>query len=203
MTTAHTELAEADRSDVHDRVATLAGTSLLVTGSPMVGKGSFLERTIRAALDDDRDTIHVSASRGYDRVASFLPARTAVVDCSPEPAPDRPGVRDVASPSDLTGISMPVSELLQRARDRPVVTFDSVTTLLMYGEETSVFRFLSVLTGQLRQADGLGLFLLEEGCHDRQTVSTFQQLFDGRVDVEPGRTRVRGIDGISPGWTGR
>lgn len=201
METAHVD--EVDGSSAHARVADLAGTSLLVTGGPMAGKDAFVDRTVRRGLASNREAIHVTASRGYAQVADRLPEATAVVDCSPTPAPDEPGVRDVGSPSDLTGISMPVSDLLERAGDRPVVTLDSVTTLLMYADESSLFRFLSVLTGQLRSANGVGLFLLEEGCHDERTVRTVQQLFDGRVELEPERVRVRGVEGVSPGWTAR
>lgn len=201
METAHME--EVEESGTHGRVADLDGTSLLVTGGPMADKDAFVDRTVRFALAEDRESIHVTASRGYAQVADRLPDSTAVVDCSPTPAADEPRVFDVGSPSDLTGISMPVSECLKQSGVRPVVTFDSVTTLLMYGDESSVFRFLSVLTGQLRRVDGVGLFLLEDGCHEEQTVKTFQQLFDGRVDVESERTRVRGLDGVSPGWTSR
>jgi hypothetical protein len=44
---------------------------------------------------------------------------------------------------------------------------------------------------------------MDQGSHDRQTVATFQQLLDGRVDVESDRARVRGVDGLSPGWVPR
>lgn len=201
METAHAD--EVDGSSAHAHVADLAGTSLLVTGGPMADKDAFVDGTVRRVLASNREAIHVTASRGYAQVADRLPEAAAVVDCSPTPAPGEPGVRDVGSPSDLTGISMPVSDLLERAGGRPVVTLDSVTTLLMYADESSLFRFLSVLTGQLRRVNGVGLFLLEEGCHDERTVRTYQQLFDGRVELEPERVRVRGVEGVSPGWTSR
>lgn len=201
METAHVD--EVDGSSAHARVADLDGTSLLVAGGPTADTDAFVDRTVRRAVASNRAAIHVTASRGYAQVADRLPESAAVVDCSPTPAPDEPGVCDVGSPSDLTGISMPVSDLLERAGGRPVVVLDSTTTLLMYADESALFRFLSVLTGQLRRVNGVGLFLLEEGCHDERTVRTFQQLFDGRIDLEPERVRVRGVEGISPGWTSR
>lgn len=200
MKSTDTDSTEVEATDIHSLVSRLAGRSLLVSGPPMTGKGTFLEETARRTVGGNRDVLHIAATRGYTRIRDVLPEGATVIDCSPTVAPDRPEVTDIGSPSDLTGVSMPLSRFLEEAAPRPVVTLDSVSSILMYAEKASLFRFLSVLTAQLRRADGIGLFLLEEGCHDEKTARTFQQLFDGRVDVEPERARVRAVDGVSPGW---
>ena len=203
MTTADTGELARDVPGVHAAVAALDRQMLLAFGPPLAGKERFAERLLRRASAENRDTLHVAATRGHDRLAAGLPGRTAVVDCSPGPTAGGNRVADVATPADLTGIGMPVSRFLESAGRRPVVTLDSISTLLAYNDSAAVFRFLAVLVGQLRQVDGVGVFLMDQGSHDRQTVATFQQLLDGRVDVESDRARVRGVDGLSPGWVPR
>lgn len=203
MTTVDAAEDDRDRASVHATLLDQSGRSFLGVGRPLAGKDRFLEHLLSQADADARDTLHVACTRGYDRVEDSIPERTAVVDCSPASARDSARVTTVGSPADLTGIGMPVSAFLEEVGQRPLVTVDSVSTLLGYADESAVFRFLAVLTAQIRRVNGVGLFLLEAGCHDRQTVSTFQQLFDGRVDVEAERVRVRGLDGVSPGWESR
>ena len=114
------------------------------------------------------------------------------------------GTGSIASPADLTGVSMPVSEFL-RSVEEPTLVVDSVTTLLYYADEAAVFRFLSVLTAHIRRQDGLGLFLMTPTAHEEQAVHTFAQVFDGRIDVERDRLRVdaAGTDDTPDGWYDR
>jgi len=89
---------------------------------------------------------------------------------------------------------MPVSEFL-RGADSPHVAFDSVSSMLLYTDPAPVFRFPSVLTTRVRNADGLGLY----------TLDTLSQVFDGRVELRErdGRrgARVVGLDADRPdGW---
>lgn len=203
MTTADIRERPHDAPGVDTAAVGLDGRMLLAVGTPFAGKDRFVEQALHRATAESRDTLHVAATRGHDRLAGSFPARTRVVDCSPGPDTESDRVTDVGNPADLTGIGMAISQFLETAGPRPVVTVDSVSTLLAYNDDAAVFRFLAVLSAQLRKVDGVGIFLVEEGCHDRQTVKTFQQLFDGRVDVEPDRARIRGVDGQPPGWAPR
>jgi hypothetical protein len=165
----------------------------------MVGKSEVALDALAAA--PDRDRLLVTSTRGTGRLDRDRIEGAAVVDCTPGTAPD--GVRSVGSPADLTGISMPVSQFLDGAED-PLVVLDSLSSLLMYNETATVFRFLSVLTTHVSQAGGLALFVIDEGCHEEQTIRTFAQLFDGRVRVREGPTgpeaQARGVEELPGEW---
>lgn len=176
-----------------------ASGSYLVHAPPQAGTTTFVDDvgSRRAGR-----TLLVAATMGLARTpAGALESVTSVVDCSPT---ESGSTGSIASPADLTGVSMPVSEFL-KATDEPVVGIDSVSTLLYYADEAAVFRFLSVLTAHVRRRDGLGLFVLTPGAHDEQTVHTFAQVFDGRIELERDRMRLRAPDGgdAPDGWHDR
>lgn len=169
----------------------LEGQNLLVTGPPMAGKAELaiehLSRTEQGML--------VTATQSAPRVLDGTPldvGTVPVVDCTPGETVG-PSVTNLGSPGDLTGISMPVSRFLSRA-DRPALAFDSISSLLMYADEAPVFRFLSVLTSSVRNADGTGLYTLDEECHSTSTVRTLAQLFDGRVELDESGTEAELVD---------
>lgn len=173
--------------------------NLLVSGPPLTGKDDIALRTLKAARDRGRDALLVTTTRSAPRLLNDAEGVIAV-DCTPVEV-DGEGITSVGSPADLTGISMPVSEFLRDA-GRPVVGFDSLSTLLMYAEVEPVFRFLSVLTTQVSSTDGLGVYTISEGGHDGEIVRTFRQLFDGCVELagDSGVAQTSGLDGIADGY---
>jgi KaiC/GvpD/RAD55 family RecA-like ATPase len=187
------------------RLAAAAGRNVLVVGPPMSGKRAFGLSVLAAAASSGRDVLVVTTSRSVTSLP-FDPneaGRFGVVDCTPGSGEDERAVVNVASPGDLTGISMPVSRFLDGATE-PVVLLDSVSSMLQYAAEESAFRFLSVLTSSVADGRGVGLYTFDEGVHTERTHRTFSQLFDGRVELREAddgtEIRVDGIDGVGSGW---
>jgi len=170
--------------------------SYIVYAPPLSGTAPFIDEV---GGRRDQRTLLVAATMGVSRTpASTLESVSSVVDCSPS---ESGGSARTGSPGDLTGISMPVSEFL-RVADSPTVGIDSVSTILYYAEEAAVFRFLSVLSAQIRRKDGLGLFVTTPEAHDERTVHTFAQVADGRIDLKRDRFRIDAPE--SPdGWQAR
>jgi KaiC/GvpD/RAD55 family RecA-like ATPase len=181
------------------RLATASGSNVAVVGEPMVGKSGVALDALEAAADAGRDTLLISAARGPGRMP--VPDSVSVVDCTP--GPESEDAVSVNSPADLTGIGMPVSKVLGDA-DRPVVAVDSLTSLLLYNETREAFRFFSVLSTQVASANGLGMYLVDDGAHDERTVQTFAQLFDGQVELRSGlggtEARGRGVETLPAEW---
>jgi hypothetical protein len=130
-------------------------------------------------VDNWMDSVGVSPVRGG--IVSIGQAEAAVDDPSW-------AVRTVENPSDLTGIGIELSELLSgiAAADEEhlVVCFDSITSLLQYADLQRAFRFLHVVTGRVKTADGVGHYHLDPEAHDQQTLATLKGLFDAVVEVE-------------------
>ena len=185
------------------------GTNVLVSGPPLSGKRSLCLDILASGVENDEGAIIVTTKDGADRVLSDFETRTpyedrpvAVVDCVTR----QQGVGDVrdddrikytSSPVDMTGIGIKLSEFLQgfyqnRGIERNRVMLHSLSTLLMYADLQTVFRFLHVFTGRIQSVDGLGVFAIDDSAHDDQTMNTLKQLFDGIVTTqEDGSTTVR------------
>jgi hypothetical protein len=75
------------------------------------------------------------------------------------------GVEYTSFRVDMTGIGIQLSEYLQRLYDSGVqkdrILFNSLSTLLMYSNLQTVFRFLHVFTGRVQSASALCLFVID------------------------------------------
>ena len=180
-----------------------SGTNILLSGPPLIGKRGFALDVLADSVDADNGAIVVTTKDSADRVLEDFASRTpyanrpvAVVDCVTQ----QQGVSDVredsrikytSSPVDMTGIGIKLSEFLEafhqdRGIERNRIMVHSLSTLLMYSDLQTVFRFLHVFTGRIQSVDGLGLFCIDSTAHDDQTMNTLKQLFDGIVELEEG-----------------
>lgn len=180
------------------------GTNLLISGPPMTGKRRVAFEILASGTDRDEGVIVVTTKDGARRVLSeyedFVSnpddADVGVVDCVTKQQggsnlEDDRRVKYASSPVDMTGIGIKLSEFLEefyevQGHRRNRILLHSVSTLLMYSDLQTVFRFLHVFTGRVQSADGLGLYVIDSTAHDDQTMNTLKQLFDGIITVEEG-----------------
>jgi KaiC/GvpD/RAD55 family RecA-like ATPase len=196
------------------------GTNLLVEGPPMSGKRRLGFEVLADGVRDGEGAIVVTTKDGADRVvedfaevAAVEDPTVGVVDCVTKQQGmgsrrESNLVRYASSPNDLTGIGIELSELLRTLYEHREVTrnrilLHSLSTLLMYSDLQTVFRFMHVFTGRVQSADALGVFVVDSTAHDEQTVSTLKQLFDGVVSIRERdggfRARLLGV-GDDHGW---
>jgi KaiC/GvpD/RAD55 family RecA-like ATPase len=174
------------------------GTNVLVSGPPLTGKRALALDLLAQGTERGEGTIVVTTKDSAERVLDQYGERVdyetepvAVVDCVTR----QQGVGDVtetelvkyaSSPVDMTGIGIKLSEVLQaftteRGIERNRIMLHSLSTLLMYSNLQTVFRFLHVFTGRIQSVDALGLFAIDSTAHDEQTMNTLKQLFDGVI----------------------
>ena len=197
-----------------------AGTNLLIEGPPMSGKRQLGFQILADGVADGEGAIVVTTKDGADRVledfadiAGVESPTVGVVDCVTKQQGmgsrrESDLVRYASSPNDLTGIGIELSELLRTLYEGRQVTqnrilLHSLSTLLMYSDLQTVFRFMHVFTGRVQSADALGVFVVDSTAHDEQTVSTLKQLFDGVVSIQEHdggfRARLLGV-GDDDSW---
>jgi KaiC/GvpD/RAD55 family RecA-like ATPase len=188
------------------------GTNLLVSGPPMTGKRDVAFDVLAHGCRRGDGAIVVTTKDSGDQVLDECNDRVdepvsavGVVDCVSKQQGMNPRdsehVAYASSPVDMTGIGIELSHFLETFYERGVtenrVLFDSLSTLLMYSDLQTVFRFLHVFTGRVQSADTLGLYIVDSTAHDDQAMSTLRQLFDGEVEVretdDGSERRLKGV----------
>ncbi|QZX98834.1 RAD55 family ATPase [Halobaculum rubrum] len=185
------------------------GSNVLLTGPALSGKRELALDVLAEGTRSGEGAIMVTTKDSADRLLEQFAKRepyegrpVAVVDTVTR----QQGVNDVresdrikytSSPVDMTGIGIKLSSFLEAFyKDRGIrqnrVMVHSLSTLLMYSDLQTVFRFLHVFTGRIQSVDGLGLYCIDSTAHDDQTMNTLKQLFDGIIETrEDGEPTVR------------
>ena len=196
------------------------GTNLLVAGPPMTGKRNLALEVLAHGSRRGDGSIVVTTKDGGEDVRATLRellgreegGPLGIVDCVSKQQGMNPAPSDeiayASSPVDMTGIGIQLSEFLQSFYEdqgvrRNRILLHSLSTLLMYSNLQTVFRFLHVFTGRVQSADALGVFVIDSTAHDTQTMSTLKQLFDGQIEIREAdggsELRVTGV-GQTTDW---
>ena len=183
-------------------------TSALWVGPP-------LDRTPRVALHaaaaTDGPVIAVATgAAAFDALAEGPPSltrRIAAIGCTGE---EQGGdddafahVETVASPADLTGLSIVLSQSLSGVREnrRPTVVVDSLTTMALFQEFDRLTRFVRQLIAEVTGRDGALVATVESGTLEDEEMATLGALFDRRIETDGhGEFRRRGSDGTTTDW---
>lgn len=174
------------------------GTSALWVGPPLSGTRQV---ALRAAEATDGPVVAVATgAAALDALAGGAPSltrRIAAIGCVGDEG--RGGdddalahVETVASPADLTGLSIALSQSLAGVGEdrRPTVVVDSLTTMALYQEFDRLTRFVRQLILEATGRDGAFVATVEAGPLDDQEMATLGALFDRRIETD-GRGEFR------------
>ena len=178
------------------------GKNIMLIGPPMSGKEIILYNIMYyGAAKNENGIITVTTREPATYILDWfkdhnlnLPmSRIGIIDCvtkilgSSEVENDN--IKITGSPVDLTGIGVKISQFLDEFYMKKKIRknqlhINSLSTLLMYSNIQTVFRFLHVFTGRIKGAGALGIFVLESGMHDDKDINTLKQLFDGIIEIK-------------------
>lgn len=193
------------------------GSNIMLIGPPMSGKEVMLYNIMYyGATKNENAVITVTTREPATHILEWfnehkltLPlSRIGVVDCITKTlgggAVENENIKIASSPVDLTGIGVKISQFLdeyfmKKNIRRIQLHINSLSTILMYSNLQTVFRFLHVFTGRIKASGAIGVYMIEGGMHDDQTIAVLKQLFDGMIEIksEADRSFVRVI-GLSP-----
>jgi len=198
------------------------GSSILLSGPAMTGKEQLAYDILADGARDGDGAVVVTTSdkaenvamEFRDRVPSLESSQLGVVDCRGESGSaqgviDGVSVHQVSSPGDLTGIGIGITKALEglhnSGRTRGRLALISLSTMLTYTDKKTVFKFCHVLSSRLDAADYIGVFTIDSGAHDQQTIQVIKQAFDGLIEVRDadggGREgRVLGLANEPTNW---
>ncbi len=192
------------------------GSNIMLIGPPMSGKEAILNLiAYHGAINNENAIIMVTTRESATHILDWfkenkltLPmSRIGIVDCVTKTlggtAVENENIKIASSPVDLTGIGVKISqffeEFFMKKNIRKIqLHINSLSTILMYSNIQTVFRFLHVFTGRIKAAGALGIYVIESGMHEEQAIATLKQLFDGMIEIksENDKTLIR-VVGLS------
>ncbi|WP_324758470.1 RAD55 family ATPase [Haloarcula sp. GH36] len=198
------------------------GSNILVSGPAMSGKERLAYDILADGARNGDGAVVVSTSDGAATIVSdfreLVPeleeSQLGVVDCRGEGGSDNGSVdgayvHQVSSPGDLTGIGIGITKALEglhnSGREQGRLALVSLSTMLTYTDKKTVFKFCHVLSSRLDSAGYIGVFTIDSGAHDEQTLQVIKQAFDGLIEIRDadggGREgRVLGLAGEPTPW---
>jgi len=160
---------------------------------------------------------HIDAASGGFEAGTdkrlFIGVIDAIIKSSTPGTVDTNRLMFVSSPTDLTGIGIKFSNMVQTIFEGdfserepglfpPPVRFcvNSISTLLMYRRFEVLYQFLHVLTAKLKKIDGVGFYIINRESFDERTLSLLKQLMTGVSEVknedDANSFRIIGIRGV-------
>lgn len=198
------------------------GSNILLIGPPMSRKEVILNYMMyHGATKNENAVIAVNtyetgihALEWFEENKLILPlSRIGIVDCIAKMIGDfgnsngldcSDNIKTVDHPVDLTGIGVRISQFIEeyymiKNMQKIQLCINSLSTLLVYSNIRTVYRFLYVFTRRIKAAGGLGVYVIESGIHDMRSIAILSQLFDGIIEVksENDRNFFRAV-GLSP-----
>jgi len=176
------------------------GSNIMIIGPPMSGKETIVNNIVYKGLKIGDAAVIVTTREPGENVLDWFKYNNmeipldhlGVVDCVTKtlgvPTSDTAIIRRASSPVDLTGIGVKISQFLEefwmkKNIRKTWLCINSLSTILMYSNIQTVFRFLHVFTGRVKAAGAIGIYVVEDGMHDNQAVATLKQLFDGVIEI--------------------
>lgn len=195
-----------------------SGTNIMLIGPPMSGKDVILNNIMFQGLTDGEFGVFITTSESGESIIKWFEENKrseeghmeqfGVIDCVSKSlglgVEDTETIKRVSSPVNLTGISVGITNFfeefwMKKGIHKARLCIDSLSTMLMYSNLQTVFRFLHVHSRRIKTADAIGVYIVESGMHDEQTIVTVKQLFDGVLEIkdEGDNFFIRAI-GLSP-----
>ncbi|MCL7412217.1 MAG: recombinase RecA [ANME-2 cluster archaeon] len=176
------------------------GSNIMIIGPPMSGKETIVNNIVYKGLKMGDAAVIVTTREPGENVVDWFNYNNleipldhlGIVDCVTKtlgvPTSDTATIRRASSPVDLTGIGVKISQFLEefwmkKNIRKTWLCINSLSTILMYSNIQTVFRFLHVFTGRVKASGAIGIYVVEDGMHDTQAVATLKQLFDGVIEI--------------------
>lgn len=204
--------------EIDDKIGGIKkGSNILLIGPPMSGKESISNHIIHDNESQNENALMVVTTcepaihmieRFKEIEPNLLLSRVGFVDCVSikcgVTAVENNNIRLVNGPEDLTAIGVKISQFFEdfymKKKIRKIqLHINSLSTLLMYSNIQTIFRFLHVFTLRIKMANAIGIYVIDSEMHDEQIISTIKQLCDGMIEVksENDRTFIRTVGILS------
>ena len=178
------------------------GSNILMIGPPMCQKEIILYNIMYHGAEVNENAVIIVSTNDsgtqildwFKKNKSLIPqSRIGIIDCITKTiggdAIENENIKMAVSPLDLTGIGVRIGQFFEGFLNKNdfkkiQLHINSLSTILMYSNINTVFRFIHVFTGRIKAAGALGIYVMDSGTHGEQAIATLKQLFDGVIEIK-------------------
>lgn len=172
----------------------------MIIGPPMSGKEAISNRMMyHGAIENENAVIKVTTRQPAVNIIEMFKennqnislSRVGFVDCVSKVLGETVeigNIKLVNSPRDLTGMGVKINQFFEDFSKKNIqkiqLHIDSLSTMLMYSDIQTVFRFMHVFTTRIKATGALGIFVVNSRMHDERIIASLKQLCDGMIEVK-------------------
>ncbi|MCD6279165.1 hypothetical protein J7J26_00115 [Candidatus Micrarchaeota archaeon] len=105
---------------------------------------------------------------------------------------------NVQGPNALNDLSILLSHLLERIPSTKRVLFNSLSTLLLYNDPDTVYKFIQIIGARLKNSNATSMFLIESGMHSNEIIATIEHIMDDEItffhEDKSWKMRIKSLD---------
>ncbi|MCX6778083.1 MAG: RAD55 family ATPase [Candidatus Micrarchaeota archaeon] len=135
-------------------------------------------------IEEQAKHINADFSAAEGRRSAFIDCYSWALSAPPKGRRDIP----VPGPSALDDISIGITQSLMDCEKKPEengrIVFQSVSTLLLYNNAETAYRFIQITGARLKAAKMTTLYMLETGMHEDRAVVTLKHLMDSVIELK-------------------
>ena len=163
------------------------------------GKSVFAFHFVSAGIMAGDRVLYITTDRTPDELERLAAEKGIIIksdlvkylDCysmaasSQAPHAPMPNAVQISSPSALNELSLAINEALEGATAKRLrVVFHSFSTLAVNSQPESLFKFLSIVDGRLKNANATTLLLVDEGMHDEKFLTMLRHAVDTEFSIK-------------------
>lgn len=172
------------------------GSNISLIGPPTVGKTIFCENLANGFLQNGGSCLYVTLDKAPNDVRNnFQKLETKVSEKEHKKmlvfvdgfswligkSPEQYHVENLAN---LTELSIRISSAAYGLSGPILMIFDSVSPLVVYNPENIVVKFLQILLARIKDWNGIGVYVVQDGVHSAEFCNTLAYLVDGIFDMQ-------------------
>ena len=171
-------------------------SSVLLYGSPGVGKSTFAVNFLYEGLKSGEKCIYVNSVDSVEALfektklnkINLTPYKKnlIIIDAYSCKSNKKSNAKYcIRSLENITNLNIEIKKAMEENDfKKGRIIIDSLSDFLLYGEKRSIFKFLQILRSKIVETNSVGLILVEEGLHDESILSTLNFLTDGTIKMQ-------------------
>lgn len=196
-------------SEIDAKIKLTEPACFVVTGAPGSGKKTLAKKFI-SSLGKNEHGVYITTDRPVEELKKDIgPAEENVtfIDCHSWALGAREGGEYfVPGPFALNELGVVINKLRKKLSRKGLnvkFVLDSLSTLFLYDKPEKLFKFIQVISAKSKASRFYCLYLMEEGMHEPEIITTLEHLTDGTITFmidNFGKHRVRFSRQIESDW---